>query len=84
MKTGTWATICLWVIASLWGRDAVVVAAFAGLLLLLALFHTQWAANKARAARGYCPKCGYDIRATPKICPECGTKFFNPAPRSQQ
>ena len=29
---------------------------------------------QARLRRGQCPRCGYDLRATPGRCPECGTE----------
>jgi hypothetical protein len=31
-----------------------------------------WSRRRQRARSGRCPKCGYDLRATPQRCPECG------------
>ena len=45
-------------------------------LLSLALgipFFLHYLRARARRRKGRCPRCGYDLRATPGRCPECGT-----------
>jgi hypothetical protein len=51
----------------------VLIGCLAVLPLRRRIEKTREQIRQRRAAEGCCPRCGYDLRATPERCPECGT-----------
>lgn len=54
--------------------SAILFAMPAVLWIRLALNRLAEAAFRHRPAEGCCQNCGYDLRATPRRCPECGSR----------
>ena len=84
-----WAGFLYWTDAAPGGTDRVSTALwipqwFLLLSLALACGGLAWAAAGARrrfrSRQGLCPRCGYDLRATPGRCPECGHEASKPTP----
>ncbi len=68
-------------IALIWVVIAAILSLFnAWLIALLAIglgiavFVRQWKINRREnwIQTGHCAQCGYDLQATPDICPDCG------------
>lgn len=56
------------------------IACFTCWLLWFIVGHLSEQGKKRRMLRGHCPRCGYDLRATPDRCPECGAIRSKSAP----
>ena len=43
-------------------------------------WHVASIRHRRRSRVGHCPRCGYDLRATPSQCPECGLVMASTPP----
>jgi hypothetical protein len=62
-----------------WILQLPLIVAIAVLFVAPALWIAQKAQSYFQAKEGHCLHCGYDLRATPERCPECGTPAVSEA-----
>ena len=63
-----------------WDKGWSTITPFWMLTIVFALLPMTWMSialwrrrRRKRIAAGLCARCGYDLRASAEICPECGT-----------